>query len=145
MKPIVTWVVLANARAARVYAHHGPGNGLTAVSGQCWQAREVTMPGDKPGLGHSIGGPGISAVEQTSPKELADNCFAKDVVADLSVARLAKRFDRLILICGPHMLGLLRANLDAPLTAALLGEIPKDLSAQSLSDLENHLGEFIAV
>jgi protein required for attachment to host cells len=145
MKPVVTWVVLANVRAAKVYVHRGPGNGLTAVGDQSWQAQDVPTPRDKPGIGHSIGGPGVSAVEQTSPKELADNRFAKDVAADLSIARLANRFDRLILICGPHMLGLLRANLDAPLTAALLGEIPKDLSAQSLSDIETHLGELIAV
>ncbi len=145
MKPIVTWVVLANARAARVYAHLGSGNGLTAISDQSWQTREVSMPRDKPGVGHSICGPGALAVKQILPKELVDDRFAKDVVADLSVARLNNRFDRLILICGPYMLRLLRANLDAHLIATLLGEIPKDLSTQSLSNIETHLGELIAV
>lgn len=145
MKPIVTWVVLANARSARVYAHLGPGNGLTAVSDQNWQAPEVRMPRDKASVGHSIGGPGVSAVAQTQPKELADSHFAKEIVEGLSEARLRKRFDRLILIAGPHMMGLLRANLDAPLSAALIGDIAKDLSAQPLGDIETHLGELIAV
>lgn len=145
MKPFVTWVVLANARSARVYAHLGPGNGLTAVSDRNWQAPEIPMPRDKAGVGHSIGGPGVSAVTNTQPKELADNRFAKDVVKGLSEARLGKRFDRLILISGPHMMGLLRANLDAQLSAVLIGEIPKDLSAQPLGDVETHLGELIAV
>ena len=145
MKPIVTWIVLANARVARIYAHMGPGKGLTAVSDQNWQAPEVRMPRDKAGIGHSIGGPGVSAVAQTQPKDLADSLFAKDIVEGLSKARRGKRFDRLILIAGPHMMGLLRANLDAPLSAALIGDIPKDLSAQPLGDVETHLGALIAV
>lgn len=145
MKPIVTWVVLANARSATVVAHLGPGNGLTAVSDQTWQAPEVPMPRDKAGVGHSIGGPGVSAVAQTQPKELAESRFAKDIVEGLIEARRGRRFDRLILISGPHMLGLLRANLDASLSAVLVGAIPKDLSAQPLDHVETHLGELIAV
>jgi len=49
------------------------------------------------------------------------------------------------LVSGPHMIGLLRAEIDGPLSAALLGEIPKDLSAQSLDQIETHLGELIAI
>lgn len=145
MKPIVTWVVLANARVANVYAHMGPGNGLTAVGDQSRHAPEIPMPRDKAGVGHSIGGPGVSAVAQKSPKEMAENRFAKEVIDGLSEARRRKRFDRLVLIAGPHMMGLLRANLNGPLSAVLIGEIPKDLSAQPLGDIETHLGELIAV
>lgn len=145
MKPVVTWVVVANARAARVLAHLGPGKGVSAVSNQSWQAPEAPMLRDKAGIGHSIAGPGVAAVEQTQPQALNDSRFAKDVIGHLSEACLAKKFDRLILISGPYMLGLLRSNLDAPLRAALLGEIPKDLSAQPLEDVETHLGKLIAV
>ena len=80
-----------------------------------------------------------------SPKEMAENRFAKEVIDGLSEARRRKRFDRLVLIAGPHMMGLLRANLNGPLSAVLIGEIPKDLSAQPLGDIETHLGELIAV
>ncbi|MFK7878269.1 host attachment protein [Roseobacter sp.] len=145
MKPIVTWVVLANARVANVYAHMGPGNGLTAVGDQSRHAPEIPMPRDKAGVGHSIGGPGVSAVAQKSPKEMAENRFAKEVIDGLSEACRRKRFDRFVLIAGPHMMGLLRAHLKGPLSAVLIGEIPKDLSAQSIGDIETHLGELIAV
>jgi protein required for attachment to host cells len=128
-----------------MYANLGPGKGLTALGDQNWQAPEVSFPRDKAGFGHSIGGPGVSAVAHIQPKELADSRFAKDIAQGLSKARVGKRFDRLILISGPHMMGLLRANLDAPLSAVLIGEIPKDLSAQPLSEVEIHLGELIAV
>lgn len=145
MKPIVTWVVLANARVAYVFAHMGPGNGLTAVGDQSRHAPDIPMPRDKAGVGHSIGGPGVSAVAQKSPKELADNRFAKVIVDGLSDACRRNRFDRLVLIAGPHMMGLLRANLNAPLSDVLIGEIPKDLSSQPIGDIETHLGELIAV
>lgn len=145
MKPVVTWVVLANTRTAKVLAHHGPGKGLTPVRGKTWNAPDASLPRDKAGVGHSIGGPAVSAVAQTHPQNLVDMRFAKDVVGHMSKAHLEKQFDRLILLAGPHMLGLLRANLDAALRAVLLGEIPKDLSNQPLSDVENQLGELIAV
>lgn len=145
MKPIVTWVVLANARVANVFAHMGPGNGLTAVDDQSRHAPDIPMPRDKAGVGHSIGGPGVSAVSQKSLKETADNRFAKVIVDGLSEACRRNRFDRLVLIAGPHMMGLLRANLNAPLSAVLIGEIPKDLSSQPIGDIEAHLGELIAV
>lgn len=83
------------------------------------------MPRDKAGVGHSIGGPGVSAIAQTQPKDLADSLLAKDIVEGLSEARLGKRFDRMILIAGPHTMGLRRANLDAPLSGELIGGIPQ--------------------
>lgn len=145
MKPIVTWVVLANAKTVRVVAHNGPGKGLTALAGEIWHATEILTANDKAGFGHSIAGPGVAAVQQTNRKLVHDTLFAKEVIDHLSKDCVSKKFDRLILISGPHMLGILRASLDGPLRAALVGEIPKDLSAQSLIDVETHLGEFIAV
>ena len=145
MKPIVTWIVLANARSARVLANSGPGKGLSAVGDQHWQAPEAGTPNDRAGVGHSSAGPGISAVEQTDRQAMNDAEFARDVANHLSTALAAKRFDRLVLVAGPHMLGLLRAHLNESVRASVLGEIPKDLSAQSLSNLETHLGELIAV
>ncbi|MGB7242645.1 MAG: host attachment protein [Sulfitobacter sp.] len=145
MKPIVTWVILANARIIRVLSHQGPGKGLAAMADKCWHATEASRPRDKAGMGHSIAGPGVAAVEQTDAKLINDTRFAKEVMAHLSQAYVAKAFDRLILISGPHMLGLMRAEMDAPLHKPLVGEIPKDLSAQSLAQVEAHLGELIAI
>ncbi len=145
MKPVVTWVLLANARAARVLENKGMGKGLTALAGQAWSADAARAPRDKAGVGHSIAGPGVAAVEQPDLQKLNDAHFAKDLVEHLTKARQDTKFDRLILIAGPHMLGLLRQDLDTPLRAVLLGEIPKDLSNQPLADIENHLGELIAI
>ena len=145
MKPTITWIVLANARSARVVTHQGPGKGLTALLGKNWHAAEVSMPRDKAGVGHSSAGPGVAAVEQSDAKLINDTRFAKEIVTQLSKDHQAKKYDRLILVSGPHMLGLLRAEIGGSLSAALIGEIPKDLSVQSLDQIETHLGELIAI
>lgn len=145
MKPVVTWVVLANARTIRVLAHRRTGKGLAAMARQMWHAPDVSLPNDKAGVGRSIAGPGVSAVQQTDPKEVNDWMFAKEVTDQLVKAHQSKAFDRLVLVLGPHMLGLLCANMGTALHAILLGEIPKDLSMQPIADVETHLGELLAI
>lgn len=145
MKPTIVWIVLATARTARVVTHQGLGKGLTALAGKNWHTAEVTLPRGKAGVGHSSAGHGIAAVEQRDAKQINDTRFAKEFVARLVKDYLAKKFDRLILVSGPHILGLLCAEINSPLVADLIGEIPKDLSAQSLDQIETHLGELIAV
>jgi hypothetical protein len=63
MKPVVTWVVLANARTIRVLAHRGTGKGLAAMAGQMWHAPDVSLPNYRAGVGSSIAGPGVSAIQ----------------------------------------------------------------------------------
>jgi len=143
MKPVVTWILLANARAGRVLENTGPGKGLAALGKQIWKADEPRAHRDKAGVGHNISGPGMAAVEQPDLQTLNDAQFAKHLVGHLSKGYRDKKFDRLILIAGPHMLGLLRQELDPSLSAALLGEIPKDISLRPLADIEHHLGALI--
>jgi len=145
MKPVVTWIVLANARTTKVLEHRGTGNGLTALDNYIWHAPVARVPSDNAGVGHSIAGPAISAVEDTDAKAVNDAQFAKDVIGHLAKAQSAKAFDRLVLVSGPHMLGLLRAQINPALQAVLLGELDKDLSMESIKDVAAHLGELIAV
>lgn len=145
MKPIVTWVVLGNARDAKVLANSGPGKGLSEVNGAVWQADEANEARDRAGMGHSIGGPGVSAVDKVDQQLKSETEFAKTLAQHLSKAFDEKQFQRLIIVAGPHMLGLLRAALDPALSAALVGEVAKDLSAQPNEAIEAKIGEIIAV
>ena len=66
MKPIVTWVLLADGAQAKVFEHGGPGKGLTPVRDLLFeeeplQAREIMA--DKPGRSFSSVGRGRSAIE----------------------------------------------------------------------------------
>ena len=144
MKPIVTWVVLANAREVSVLVNRGPGKGLVPVSGKGWSSEDADSPRDKAGVGHSIAGHGVSAVDQADPQAMINARFAEDVSQHLLKALTSKEFDRLIIVAAPRMLGLLRASLDHVVQAVVIGEIDKDLSDQPVDAITSHIGEFIA-
>lgn len=145
MKPTVTWVVLVNARCAKVLENRGPGKGLCVVEDKVWEADPPGRNRDEPGVGHSIAGPGMAAVAQTDPKHKADVIFAKTISQHLLESLTKKEFERLVLVSGPHMLGLMRSAIGAQLEAVLVGEIPKDLSVQPIDAVEKHVGEITAV
>ena len=145
MKPIVTWILLANTPEASVLVNRGPGKGLAVLDGVTFRSEEAADPRDKAGVGHSIAGHSVSAVEQANPQNKVDAEFARKL-ADLLSGRLgANQFDRLIVVAGPHMLGCLRASFDDALKAALVGEIDKDLSGQSADAVASHIEGIIAV
>jgi protein required for attachment to host cells len=130
---------------AKVIENRGPGKGLVEKPGKCWHADAPSQPRDDAGRGHSIAGPGMAAVERTDHQLEVDIRFARELSRNLLEALNAKEFDRLIIVSGPHMLGVLRTHLDERLKAVTVGEIAKDLSAQTPAALEDHIGEIIAV
>ena len=144
MRPVVTWVILTNARNAHVVANHGPGKGLIALEGKCWHAEPAVMHSAKAGTGHSIAGLGVAAVNQGDPQLKADLKFATDIAHRLEVALAKNEFDRFVIVAGPHMLGLIRQKITKQLRGILVAEIAKDLSALPMETLEAHLGEVIA-
>ena len=145
MKPIVTWILLANTREASVLVNRGPGKGLAVLDGVAVRSEEAADPRDKAGVGHSIAGHGVSAVEQANPQNKVDAEFARRVADQMSGALDTNKFDRLIVVAGPHMLGLLRVSFDDALKATLVGEIDKDLSGQSVDAVASHIEGIIAV
>ena len=145
MKPIRTWIVVANARQARFIEHRGAGHGLHAVPGMVLKADAPTEYSDKPGMGHSIAGPGVNAVDQPNPQDQADLAFAQRIDSELSEALGAAKFDRLLIVAGPYMLGLLRKALRPTLTGVVMTEVDKDLTGLRLEQLEKHLESVMLV
>ena len=145
MKPIVTWVLVANTREVSVFENRGVGKGLAELPGMRSVSETPDLPRDRPGMGHSIAGYNVAAVEQPDPQDKIDEQFASDAVAKLTRALTNHRFDRLVVAAGPHMLGLLRQQYNEPLSAVLIGEIDKDLTAQSVKAVASHVEDFIAL
>ena len=143
MKPAVTWVVMANARAAKVMENRGPGRGLFPLDHLAF----IAAPAPRPRL---RSGDDILKEYEDQHVSLArqrkvDARFASMVVSRLRGAFLAEEFDYLVLVAGPHMLRLLRAEMEGSLRPVLAGEIPKDLSCQPHEALEEQVGEIIPV
>jgi protein required for attachment to host cells len=66
----------------------------------------------------------------------AEDGYSESVARILNKSVLEGRIGRLLVIAAPRTLGALRKQYHDTLSAALLGEIPKDLTGHSMSDVE---------
>lgn len=148
MKPIVTWVLVADGNQAKVFEHGGPGKGLIAVEGLHFEqeplkAQEINS--DRPGR-HAGGGLGSrSGMEQSDPVQVREERFIKAVADQLEAMRQEGRFDRLIIAAAPAALGDIRPALSEQVKQAIIAELPKDLTKLPRPRLERHFEALLAV
>jgi protein required for attachment to host cells len=149
MKPIVTWVLIADGAQARVLENTGPGKGLTRVDGLEFSqepllAQEITS--DRQGRSFSSAGYGRSGYEpKTDPVEHREAAFLKTVAAMLDKKHCDRAYDRLVIAAAPIALGDLRKALTEGVKKSVLAEIPKDLINTPTTQLNRHLDGIIAV
>lgn len=145
MGPVVTWIVLANTREAKVLANRGPGTGLVPVAGRHWRADEThSIGGDSRVERDAVGGT-TYAVHQADARRRLNALFVRQVVSGLARDLASEQFDRFILVAGPLMLGLMTDAMDHRLKYALVDELVKDLSALPVAAIETRLGEIIPI
>lgn len=100
--------------------------------------RDIELETDRPGrrAGGSWAGNGggeghhhgVTGEKSTVQHELT--LFAKEVARRIEMDRARNEFNRLVLVAGPKMLGLLRQSLSSPTQSMLAGEVPKDILRQ---------------
>lgn len=71
---------------------------------------------------------GVTGEKSTEQHELV--LFAKAVAQRIDLDRAHNEFDRLVLVAGPKMLGLLRQSLPVQSQSLLAGEVSKDILHQ---------------
>lgn len=147
MKPTISWILVADAGKARIFANLGVGKGIIEVT-----EGEVTNPlpktreigSDKPGRAFESAN---SARHAMAPRadwhEQAKEAFAKELAEWLRAALQAKSYDQLVIAAPPKMLGSLRRHLDPKVAKALAGEIDKDLTNSTPAELEEQLGQLL--
>jgi len=144
MKPITTWILLANASMARVVANHGPGKGFKAMGGKTWHADKPVEYADKPGVEHRGSAYGNVSYISGDPKDAAETAFATKLASELEVLCREERYERLIISAAPRLLGKLRTALPEVVRAKVSAEINKDLTNIPLDGLVGHLKGVIA-
>lgn len=70
------------------------------------------------------------------PSQSNEDDFSAGIVAMLNKSVLDGNVDGLVIIAAPRALGEMRKHYHKALTAKLLGEIAKDLTAHSIGDVE---------
>jgi protein required for attachment to host cells len=149
MKPVKTWILLADGTRARIVCNTGPGKGLQEVPGMEFEGDNF-RPGDvltdRPGRTFDSAGSNRHAMEPHSdPQREAKRSFAADMVAELEKQLQAQSFDRLVLVAAPATLGDIRKILPKPLLAVVYGEISKNLVQVPNDELGGHLSKVLAV
>jgi protein required for attachment to host cells len=149
MKPTVTWILLADGAQAKVFEHSGPGTGLTPLRDLLFdeeplQAREIMA--DKQGRSFSSVGHGRSAMEYSSdPVQVRETRFVKAVTGVLERRFQESAFNRLIIAAAPTALGDIREALSDKLRAAVVAEMPKDLTNLPTPQLEKHFEAMLVI
>lgn len=146
-KKQTTWIVVCDGARGRILVNRGRGTGLNEIeSAENPDARTPTraLGAERPGRVHDSVGQGRHGMAPPADwHEFEKERFAKEMAAMVNTAALENKFDRVILVAPPRVLGDLRPALNAQATAKVGGEIGKDLTKLSVHDLGPHLSDLV--
>lgn len=149
MKPVITWILIADGARARVVENAGVGKGLKEVDGLEFSdahLRAGDIMADKPGRAFSSAGTGRSAMEPpTDPVDKREADFATGLAEMLKRKLHEGAYDRLIIAAAPQALGDIRKALSPQVQARILTELPKDFTRVPNAELERTLKDILAV
>jgi protein required for attachment to host cells len=131
-------VVVADERQANFFDTRKYGAPLAlraSIENPTGGMKDMELETDRPGRRFGGGGGaqpanhhGVDGERSTERHELTQ--FAKEVAQRIDNDRVHHEFDRLVIVAGPKMLGLLRQELPDTCKGVLAGEISKDLLKQ---------------
>jgi len=91
---------------------------------------------DRPGRSSASVGVARSAMEETDWHDIAEERFAGELADALYRHAQADRFEKLVIIAPPKILGSLRKVLHAEVSARVAAEIPKELTSHPVAEIE---------
>jgi len=139
------WIVVADVGRANIIAvtRDAEGRHLDIVHEMSADNRpSQEIASDKPGRGFANPGGNQqrhAMPPSTDPHRHAQDEFVADVVSYLTDKRNHNKFENLVVIAPPRIMGEMRAKMPKPLAEAVEGEITKDLTKIPLADLPQHL------
>ena len=138
------WVVVADQSKARIFTvaePHGELLDVDELEHPEARDREQTMTSDRPGRGFDSKGPGSHAMGSTDdPGKQGTIRFVKQVADHVQAAHNEGRCNRLLLVAGPTLLGMLRENMKG-LSGLKISEIEKNLGQYDAREIRKHLPE----
>lgn len=142
-----TWILVCDGARARILSRHGPGGDLMAIdSSEHPSAREkgTELASDRPGRTFDSFGQGRHAkAPPTDWQQYEKTRFAREMAEQINAAARNGRFDQLMVIAPPRVLGDLRSLLDAHARKRISAEVGKDLTNLSEAALADAVGELL--
>ena len=138
------WVVVADKSKARIFTVADPRG---ALLDECElehpeaRGREQALTSDRPGRSFDSKGQGRHAMgSSVEPDKQETIRFAKQVTDHVQTAHNEGRCNRLLLVAGPPLLGLLRKNLKTS-SNLHISELEKNLGQYGALEIRKHLPE----
>lgn len=91
---------------------------------------------DKPGRYNDVRGPNISAVQNTDWHKIEKTRFATEISERLYKYAHDGRFDSLVLVAPPQVLGDIRKVVHREVSDRIIAEVPKDLTRHPVDKIE---------
>jgi len=145
MKPVRTWILIADSKAARVMENCGVGKGLSQVSGKVFRAMKRVGFSDQEGRSFNSGSGAHHKLEPHHGEDPVIQNHVRQIVQSLIKSHQAREFDRLIICAAPATLGLIRCQLPSQLKKLTIAELDKDLTNIRPIDLPDHFKEVLAI
>ncbi len=94
---------------------------------------------DKPGRAFASAGTARSAMEETDWHQLGEDRFAVDIADTLYRLAHANKFEALVVVAPPKVLGTLRKAFHKEVVDRITGELPKNLTSHPIPEIEKLL------
>ena len=141
-----TWILVANASEATIYANKGINKGLEKVA--AFDHPESRKKGsdlvsDRPGHMQSAGNGHGAYQPATDPKQNEHESFARELAQHIEQGRTSNQYKRLIVTAEPHFRGLLNGTFSGQVRSLISESLDKDYTKATGKELASHLGKFI--
>jgi protein required for attachment to host cells len=135
-----TMFVVADRTGARFLAESGARLQVIAeIEHPEGKLRNSDRDADRPGRTHDATGTRHAYERAESPRERITAQFARTLARRIGALRMEHRYDELVLVAEPGLLGLLREALDAPTAKTVRRTIGKDLAHVPIHELADRL------
>ncbi len=137
-----TWILVANASQAKLYANSGPKKGLKLLKElKHPESREKAsdLVSDRPGQLHSPGTGHRASQPKTDPKTNEARHFAQELARELNHGRSSGQVERIILVAPPAFMGLIKEKLDDQTANIVTDSFEKDYTRSNEKELAGHL------
>jgi protein required for attachment to host cells len=137
-----TWILVANAASAKLYANDGPHKGLRKIREFMHPAsreKGSELVSDRPGHNQGHGNGHGSYVPAHEPKEVEAEHFAVELCRQLDHGRSINAYQRLILVSAPAFLGLMNGHLNHHVKQLVSESFEKDYTKLDDKALASHL------
>ena len=137
------WVIVANQVEAQIYSSQQVAWNIKLFKTLLHEegaAHARDLVSDAPGRVHDRMGSARHSMEpNTSVKEEGLRRFVKEIVECLEAAHRKNKFNELVILAAPVVLGVIRKGLTSGLAHAVVKEVPKDVVGQGIDKIQVQL------